>query len=81
MAGDPYDNTTAFQLKATGDDFTANIAGLTPNTWYHYRCIAQAAGLEYRGVPPGGDYAFQTLSLPSVVFGNIVHKLIATGAI
>ena len=59
-----YGNTTPTQSRTTGQSFSQLIAGLTPNTTYHFRAFAtNATGTSY-----GADRTFTILGprLPSV---------------
>ena len=74
-----YGLTTAYGMVVTADQspvtggsevsVNANITGLTPNTTYHYRVVADAD----LGTFPGEDMTFLTVDYPMVLFGTSTY--------
>lgn len=54
-----YGNTTTPASRTSGGDFSAELSGLSPNTTYHFRAVAEGDGYNY-----GADRTFTTLALP-----------------
>ena len=71
-----YGVTTNYGMSATADQspitggsevsVNASITGLTPNTTYHYRVVADAD----LGTFPGEDMTFLTVDYPTILFGT-----------
>ncbi len=65
-----YGSTTATANKETGETFSQEISGLTPNTEYHFRAFAtNSAGTSY-----GDDVMFTTQQRPLVNYRPIVNR-------
>jgi hypothetical protein len=70
-----YGNVTATEEKTAAGTFSANLAGLTAKTTYHFRTKAVGDGTVW-----GDDMAFTTLTVPPSVTTDDASSVAATSA-